>query len=52
MKCDICGKTMAETFLKKIIGSYVKDSSGKLHPVCHECQKRLQTKEALLKELK
>jgi len=52
MKCDICGKTMAETFLKKIIGSYVKDSNGKLHPVCRECQKKLGSKEALLKELK
>lgn len=52
MKCDICSKTTAETFLKKIIGSYVKDAKGTLHPVCRECQKKLQTKEALLKELK
>ena len=52
MKCNICGKTLAETFLKKIIGSYVKDEKGKLHPVCRECQKKLQKKEDLLKALK
>jgi hypothetical protein len=52
MKCDICGKTMAETFLKKIIGSYVKDSKGKMHPVCRECQKKLGNKEEILKNLK
>jgi len=51
MKCDICKKTMAETFLKKIIGSYVK-KNGKLHPVCRECQKRLQTKEKIVEEIK
>ncbi len=51
MKCDICKKTMAETFLKKIIGSYVKDAKGKLHPVCRECQKKLQSKEEILENL-
>jgi len=51
MKCDICKKAMAETFLKKIIGSYVKDAKGKLHPVCRECQKKLKTKEEILKQL-
>ncbi|MEM3154441.1 MAG: hypothetical protein QW165_02620 [Candidatus Woesearchaeota archaeon] len=52
MKCDICGKTVAETFLKKIIGSYVKDEKGKLHTVCRECQKKLRSKEEILKHLK
>ena len=51
MKCDICKKTLAETFLKKIIGGYVKDEKGKLHPVCRECQKKLRTKDELLKNL-
>ncbi|MCX6708233.1 MAG: hypothetical protein NTW67_01095 [Candidatus Woesearchaeota archaeon] len=51
MKCDICKKTLAETFLKKIVGSYVKDKKGGLHPVCRECQKKLQSKEELLKNL-
>ncbi|VVB81074.1 Uncharacterised protein [uncultured archaeon] len=51
MNCDVCKKTLAETFLKKIIGSYVKDAKGKLHPVCRECQKKLQSKAELLKNL-
>ncbi len=52
MKCDVCGKTLAETFLKKIIGGYVKDEKGKMHPICRECQKKLQTKQEILKHLK
>lgn len=52
MKCDVCNKTMAETFLKKIIGGYVKDKKGKMHPVCRECQKQLQSKEKILEQLK
>jgi len=52
MKCDACGKTLAETFLKKIVGSYVKDAKGKQHPVCRECQKKFLTKEELIKQLK
>lgn len=51
MKCAVCKKEMAETFLKKIVGSYVKDSKGKLHAICHECQKQLGTKEAILSKL-
>ena len=51
MKCDICKKTMAVTFLKKIIGSYVKDDKGKMHPVCRECQKKLGSKKEILKNL-
>jgi len=52
MKCEICKKTLGETFLKKIIGTHIKDDKGKMHTVCHECQKKLQGKEAILKELK
>ncbi len=52
MKCAVCGKTLAETFLKKIVGAYVKDGKGKLHAVCRECQKNLRTKEAILKKLR
>jgi len=52
MKCDVCTKELAETFLKKIVGGYVKDKAGKLHPVCRECQKKLQSKEAILKDIK
>jgi len=39
MKCKICNNEIKQTFLKKILGSYVKDSKGKRHPVCQDCQK-------------
>ena len=41
MKCDICGKTIATTFLEKIKGTFVKDAKGKRHAVCFDCQKTL-----------
>ena len=51
MKCSICKKKMGETFLSKPIGTYVKDSKGKKHLVCDECQKKLGSKEEMLKKL-
>ncbi|MBN1645917.1 hypothetical protein JW868_02655 [Candidatus Woesearchaeota archaeon] len=38
MKCDICGQKVEQTFLKKLVGTYVKDKKGKRHPVCMNCQ--------------
>jgi DNA-directed RNA polymerase subunit RPC12/RpoP len=38
MKCDICGKKVEETFLRKPLGTYVKDAKGKKHIVCRNCQ--------------
>ena len=52
MKCEICSRTIETTFLKKIIGTYVKDRKGKLKPVCFECQKKFPKKEEVLKSLK
>jgi len=52
MKCSICSKTIETTFLNKIIGTYVKDSNGKLHPICFECQKKFDSKEEILKLIK
>ena len=49
MKCEICKETIEENFLKKIFGTYIKDSKGKKHTVCSMCQKKLKTKEAILK---
>jgi transcription elongation factor Elf1 len=40
MKCKICGKRIEETFLKKLVGTYVKDKKGKKHTVCPECQQK------------
>ncbi len=42
MKCAACKKQVQETFLKKLVGTYVKDSKGKLNAVCFECQKKLK----------
>lgn len=51
MKCEICKNKINETFLKKILGTYVKDKAGKKHAVCFECQKKFTTKEELLGKL-
>ncbi|MFW5990961.1 MAG: hypothetical protein ACOCQX_01900 [Candidatus Nanoarchaeia archaeon] len=41
MKCEICGKKIQETFLQKIIGTYIRNSKGKKKAVCNECQSKL-----------
>jgi len=51
MKCEICKKRIEETFLKKMLGTYVKDEKGKKHAICFECQKKFSSKEELLKQL-
>jgi hypothetical protein len=40
-----------ETFLKKIVGTIVKDKKGKKHYVCFECQKKLGSKDNILENL-
>jgi hypothetical protein len=52
MKCEICGKKIAETFLGKVVGTYVKDAKGKKHLICFECQQKFKKKEDILKNLK
>ncbi|MFH1409010.1 MAG: hypothetical protein ABIH34_03820 [Nanoarchaeota archaeon] len=49
MKCAVCKKNMEEQFLKKIVGTTIKDAKGKRHPICSSCQK--EGKEALLQKL-
>ena len=49
MKCEICKNAIEENFLKKPIGTYIKDSKGKLHLVCNKCQKNTTKKEILTK---
>lgn len=41
MKCSICGKKIEETFMNKIVGTYVRDSKGKMKAACGDCQVRL-----------
>jgi hypothetical protein len=45
MNCTICKSKIQETFLKKIIGTYIKDKKGKKKPVCSECQSKLSEEE-------
>lgn len=51
MKCEICKEKIEENFLKKVLGTYVKDKRGKKHLICKECQRKLETKEEILKNL-
>ena len=37
-KCDLCKKTIDETFLNKIIGTIIK-IEGKQKKICQNCQK-------------
>lgn len=41
MNCSICNKKLEETFLQKLVGTYIRNKSGKKKPVCNECQKKL-----------
>ena len=52
MKCEVCGKKMGTTFLKKIVGTYVKDAKGKKRTICFECQKKFPKKEEILSQIK
>jgi len=51
MKCEICKTTIETTFLKKMLGTVVKDKKGKKHNICAKCQKDLGNKEEILKKL-
>jgi len=53
MKCNICNEKIEETFMKKIVGTFVKkEGSSKRYSVCPVCQKKFTTKEELLSNLK
>lgn len=52
MKCKICKNKINETFLGKIIGTYIKDEKGKKHNVCFECQKKFKSKKEILEKIK
>lgn len=52
MKCEVCKQKIGELYLKKIAGTFVKDENGKRHPICHECQKKLNNdKKEMLKNI-
>ncbi|MFH1133964.1 MAG: hypothetical protein V1735_05710 [Nanoarchaeota archaeon] len=39
MKCEVCKRSIEETFLRKVMGTYVRDKKGKKHLICNACQK-------------
>lgn len=51
MKCEICKNKIEETFLNKIVGTYIKDAKGKKHIICKGCQKSLGSKGKILEKL-
>ena len=51
MKCDLCKATLGQLFLGKINGTYVKDSKGKKHTICFECQKKFNNDKQKMLEL-
>ncbi|MBI2147355.1 hypothetical protein HYU19_02645 [Candidatus Woesearchaeota archaeon] len=51
MKCEICSGAIQETFLKKLIGTVVKDAKGKKHKICSQCQKKFPAKEEAIAKL-
>ena len=50
-KCDICKEKVPTTFLNKVLGTYVYDSTNKKKLVCFNCQKKFASKEAMLAKL-
>tara|TARA_Y100000034_G_scaffold100250_1_gene123477 strand:+ start:991 stop:1140 length:150 start_codon:yes stop_codon:yes gene_type:complete len=44
VKCDICKKSVEETFLKKLKGTFIGKGKKK-KVVCSECQKNLKEEE-------
>jgi hypothetical protein len=51
MKCEICKNKIEQTFLNKVLGTYIKNDKGKKHLICKECQKNLGSKEKILEKL-
>jgi len=51
MKCEICKEKIDSTFLKKMLGTVVKDKKGKKHNICSACQKKFKNKDQILEKL-
>ena len=51
MKCEICKNKIETTFLKKIVGTIVKDEKGKKHSICSNCQSSLKNKNEIIEKL-
>ena len=51
IKCEICNQKIAQTFLGKLLGTYIKDAKGKKHTICKNCQQQFGSKKAILEKL-
>lgn len=52
VSCELCKKSIPETFLGKIKGTLVQEKgTKKFRAYCFSCQKKFPTNEALLKQL-
>ena len=50
--CELCKKSIPETFLGKIKGTLVQEKgTKKFRAYCFSCQKNLPSKETLLKQM-
>ncbi len=47
MKCEICKERIQETFLKKIVGTMIKDEKHKKRYFCGACQKKFKGQDLL-----
>ncbi|MBT4540363.1 hypothetical protein HOC35_02520 [Candidatus Woesearchaeota archaeon] len=50
MKCDICKKKIAETFLGKPKGTYIYDENHKKKLICFECESRYKSDKSKMLE--
>src|SRR3989344_10194 len=50
IKCEICNQKIAQTFLGKLLGTYIKDAKGKKHTICKNCQQQFGSKKAILEK--
>ncbi len=52
VKCSICSNKIQELFLEKLKGTIIrKPGSEKQYHICFECQKKVGSKEELLKKI-
>ncbi|HLD06320.1 MAG TPA: hypothetical protein VJC16_02180 [Candidatus Nanoarchaeia archaeon] len=51
MKCELCRQDIQETFLRKMLGTVIKDAKGKKHYLCQSCQRESQDKQKILARL-
>lgn len=51
MNCALCKAKIEKTFLGKIVGSYVRDTKGKKHSICPQCQKMHPNKAQIIEKL-